>query len=312
MTSDELVLLLDSNGINNRTRGDEVQLEVCIFCNNDRYNLELNAERGVVHCWNCRRGSRLDLFLRQLLGLDVRIDVNVGEGGHGAPPPDRQVQLNELKLVPAHSVELARRYLEGRGLSIELQRKYEAGICTNQDFPAGSRQPHPLYGRICFPVRDFWEQKYMGVVGRRYVGSDGSKYMNDCSHRIAGFLTNDRAPYVMCEGVFDAIAIHRAGGNAAALLGTNHWEVETWAGRVSSERKIVVCLDGSAWDRALSLYYRISPVHEHTAIVKLPTHLDPGGLEPSVLSALFVLAGPPSPQDTFHWATSKITGTGEV
>lgn len=284
MTREELVQLLESNGYPTRVRGDEVQIETCWFCTNDKYNLELNAGKAIAHCWACRKGYRLDDLLRQMLGLDLRLDVNPDGGRDPLPAPDRSAQQDQLQLVPSYTVASAAAYLHARGVSVEEQRLYEIGVCTNQT--------HQFAGRIIFPLREFWTRKYIGVASRRYVGADGPKYMNDCERRIAGFLQPDfkRAPFVLCEGIFDGIAIHRAGGNAAVLLGTGHPAVEEWADRVPAEAEVLVCLDGAAVHEATRLYGRVKAVHRNTKLVRLPAEYDPGVLNAEVLSALFVHA----------------------
>lgn len=284
MNAEELSSLLASNGYSTRIRGGEVQVEVCWFCSNAKYNLELNAEKAIAHCWACRRGDRLDSLLRQMIGLDVHLDVSRESRAAPIPPPDRQAQRTELALVPSVAVESACRYLESRGLDVEDQRRYEVAVCTAAD--------SQFTGRIIFPVREFWSHHYMGIVARRYIGSDGPKYMNDCERRIAGLtqLNFRRSPFVVCEGIFDGIAIHRAGANAAILLGLSHPAFDAWADRVPRDSAILICLDGAASAEAVQLYEQAHRVHPQTYFVHLPPNLDPGVLSAEVLFALFVRA----------------------
>ena len=95
--------------------------------------------------------------------------------------------------------------------------------------------------------------------------------------------------HVAVEGVFDGIAVHRAGWNAAVMLGQGAKEpVVEWACRIPAKHWIFIMLDGDAKTHANQLLHTIKPVHKRIIIITLPDHLDPGGLLPETLDHLLV------------------------
>lgn len=289
MTTEELFAAVTVAGHDARIRRDEVQVKTCWFCGNDRWNLELNAEKGVFSCWACRDSGfdgsgRLDYILNRFLGMDVSIPVRHFTEKEVKPPPDRSKMIDEMGLVPAWKLESSMRYLAKRGLTAEDARSYAISVCNAPD--------HRFKGRLVFQLTDYWHRTPIGIVTRRFVGSDGPKYMHDVESKIAGYRHPDSKIHVVCEGVFDGIMIHKAGANAAMLLGGMGLSmklelVEIWSSRVPDGEVILVCLDGEARDTTKHVLKRIQQLRRDAQAVLLPEKIDPAQLDPEVLRRLF-------------------------
>lgn len=128
----------------------------------------------------------------------------------------------------------------------------------------------------------------MGFVARRYIGADGPKYLHDVSRVVAGYR-NDSGIFVLVEGVFDGIAVHRAGANAAVMLGSSHPGLDNWVADVPRTGKVLILLDGEAEEQAQKIKKRVQIIQPAitTSVMSLPNHLDPADIEPAVLARLF-------------------------
>lgn len=273
MTAEELLSLLTLSGHPVRLMGDEVALRDCWYCGNDRWNLELNADKGVFSCWNCRESGRLDSLLTDIRGehiyIPVRLDAKATDGSLPAPAPS-------FKSKPADEILSASNYLIRRGLDPFHMRNYHLVVCLEPG--------HLLEGRICFPVQDFWTGTSFGHIGRAYVAGKKPKYLTDAPRKmIGGYRTRDRSrPCVMVEGFFDGIAVHRAGYQTAVLSGIDNQSVEEFASRLPVKTPLLILLDGSAEKEASTLFWTITPIRQVQKLT-LPSGVDPGELHPSAL-----------------------------
>jgi len=269
MTPDDLANKLLAAGLSSRVHGEEVQVETCVFCGNPKWNLELNPEKGVYHCWACRTGGRVEQFLLDVTGQVYRVPVQRREGKQVAPPP---IPVGEFASIPVGESPVALHYLARRGIDMETARRFGLRVCTDE--------AHRLAGRIVLPARDYWTGDIIGWVGRSFTGKL-PKYL---SVMQAGAITGWRAqswrvPAVVVEGHFDGIAVHSAGYSAAVLAGTGQSAaLDAWAARLPAETPIVVLLDGDAADRADALYWRISTVHARVASILLEVGEDPASV----------------------------------
>ncbi len=273
MTANELLSLLTLSGHPVRLLGDEVALRDCWHCGNDRWNLELNAEKGVFSCWNCRESGRLDALLTEMRGehiyIPVRLDAEPSDGSLPAPAPS-------FKSKPADEILSASNYLIKRGLDPFHMRNYQLIVCLEPG--------HLLEGRICFPIQDFWSGNSFGYMGRAYVSGKRPKYLTNAPRKlIGGYRTRDRSrPCIIVEGFFDGIAVHRAGFQTAILLGIDSKSVEEFASRLPAKTPLLILLDGSAEKEASRLFWTIKPIRQVQQL-SLPSGIDPGELHPAIL-----------------------------
>jgi hypothetical protein len=275
MTAGELHDLMVLAGYSSRIRGEEVLVEVCWFCGNPKWNLELNPGKGVFSCWVCRESGRLDRLLTKTLGggFSIPVDFETRQIADVASPT-----ILDFKNVPAGDLQSASWYLKKRGFSSEDIRTYDIRVCLEEG--------HEMEGRLLFPLRDFWNSGLVGFVGRDYTGGFPKYRHTLVRKQICGYRTWHRStPCLLVEGCLDGIAVHRAGFQAAVLLGTSSSELETFASRLPPETPLGIFLDGEAGDDATRLYWKLSPIRQVSAIL-LPSELDPAELHPRVIQSL--------------------------
>ncbi len=196
----------------------------CPFCNHRKKKLEINMatnEQGhnPWECWVCQtKGRTIRSLLKQL-----RTPRDEAAEILKYLPKGSQIEYKQLSIIEMpkeyqslfYSSEtsvianLVKKYLYDRGLNDNDFIKYSIGYCTSGEY--GGRVILPSYSE---------SNRLNYFVGRSYDGNY-FKYKNpEVSKDIIFFenLINWNAPIILCEGVFDAIAIRR---NAIPLLGKN-------------------------------------------------------------------------------------------
>jgi DNA primase len=190
----------------------------CPFCHHAKPKLAINVAKGAWHCWVCNAsGKRLLSLFRKLscsreqiaeLSTILQEDIKYIQSDPivaNLALPKEYVPLYQ----PNNSISYrqAIRYVTARGITASDILRYQIGYC-----------PDGLYAnRIIVPSFDV-DGKLNYFVGRS-VYEDGMKYKNPpVSKNVIGFENsiNWRYPIILCEGVYDAIAIKR---NAIPLLG---------------------------------------------------------------------------------------------
>ena len=136
----------------------------------------------------------------------------------------------------------AMNYLKRRGIeSCDIER-YDIGYCSGGDYA----------GRIIVPSYDA-DNKLNYFLARDFTGNAYLKYKNPPVSKDIVVFENQidfSEPLVLCEGVFDAIAIRR---NAIALLGKNipsKLKIKMIENKVS---EVYVVLDQDAMKNAISI-----------------------------------------------------------
>lgn len=276
MTPEELQAELALSGIICKVLRGEVFVEVCWFCANPRWNLQLDPTHGRFICWACGtgKGERLDRILQDRLGHEVYLPTGRRLSGAPAPPKPQALDFAHRAI---HDVPSAAHYLARRGLPLDVAERYQWVVCTEPT--------HQLQGRLVAPIPDFWTGNIMGYLGRTYT-NQRPKYLTTLRTRmIAGYRVRSTwTPCIIVEGLFDAIAVHRAGYHAAALLGTSAPQLKEFGARLSVETPLVIMLDGAAWDRAQQLRWALQVVRSvPVSLVSLPQEKDPADLQPETL-----------------------------
>lgn len=280
MEKNELLRLIQRAGFIAKIRGKEVLIETCAYCGNDRWNLELNADKGVFSCWACRASGSLERFLLRFTGESVHIPINM-EGAREKGRERNPLTVQDRRLKSATEIPSAQKYLAQRGLTLRDCQTYNLSVCVEPE--------DPLYGRILFPVHEYWTGAQIGYVARRYIAGTGPKYLNVLDEReIVGFRSGGIPKvHVLVEGVLDALNVNRARYQAAALLGIEIGDVLTeWAAMVPPDEWIYVLLDGDAQETAVRLTRRIKMVHKCAKNIQMDGPFDPADLEPVVIRKL--------------------------
>lgn len=274
MNVDDLVRRLSISGVSCRVRRDEVVVEVCPYCGNDRWNMEINLTKGVASCWACGepRPGRADTVIALLTGEAVRVPVRHGETT-GPPATVRPEIVNVAS--PLENVPSALRYLQRRGVDSLTARRYGIGICLIDG--------HMLEGRIVVPALDYFTARPVGWIGRSYTGRK-PKYLSTVASPVpvTGWRALPTAACVIVEGHLDGIAVREAGYSAAVLGGVKGPGLEEWVARLDDRHRIVIMFDGTAVTEASSAYYRAVAVRGgdsgSVARVFLPPGADPASV----------------------------------
>lgn len=278
MTPQELVSALGIAGIPARIARQEVAVQVCVFCTNSKWNLELNAEKGVFHSWCCKRGGRLDQLLKDLTGQDYRIAVQRVQKDPTAPPPKA---ATEFTSQPVSDIPSAAMYLQKRGIAADVVLRYGIVFVNHPG--------HRLHCRIALPARDYWTGNVEGWTGRSYTGQQ-PKYITTLQKKIiTGWKQRSySAPAVIVEGPLDGVAVHRAGFHAAVLSGVGAAGIEEWASRLDPEVPVVIMLDGEpeAQEQARRLYWKVAAVRPVPVIAVPPEGADPASMGAVAVASL--------------------------
>ena len=245
----------------------------CPFCNHRKPKLEINMatnEEGhnPWECWVCQtKGRSIRSLLRQLKTPREQAQDILKYVPRGSTIEYRPLSIIELpkEYQPLYSASttsvianLVRNYLYERGLTDNDFIKYGIGYCTSGDY--GGRVIIPSYttsGTLNFYVARTFDGNYY-------------KYKNpEASKDIIFFenLINWNAPIILCEGVFDAIAIRR---NAIPILGKSVSK-ELYKKIITSDVKdIYIALDTDARDRAIEIAEKFLNQGKRVFLIDLP------------------------------------------
>ena len=228
----------------------------CPLCNHHKPKLEINFTDNKKghhpwHCWVCNeKGKFLNTLFKKVKALPEHFSELKSLVKTGYQVKDVEVVKSNLKL-PEEFISIttndkniigrqAWSYLKNRGITIEDIEKYNIGYCE--------------YGRyakmIIIPSYDKNGQLNY-YTGRSFEKDPYIKYKNpEASRNIIPneHLINWNLPLVICEGMFDAIAIKR---NAIPLLGKNIQSELMKKIVTSTIEKIYIALDIDAMKQTL-------------------------------------------------------------
>lgn len=245
----------------------------CPFCNHRKPKLEINMatnEEGQNpwECWVCQtKGRTIRSLLRQLKTPRDQAQDILKYLPKGATIEYKQLSIIELpkEYQPLYSASttsvvanIVKKYLYERGLTDNDFIKYGIGYCTSGDY--GGRVIIPSYsssGTLNFYVARTYDGNYF-------------KYKNpEASKDIIFFenLINWNAPIILCEGVFDAIAIRR---NAIPILGKSISNTLYKKIITSDVKDIYIALDTDARNRAIEIAERLYNQGKRVFLVDLP------------------------------------------
>ena len=153
---------------------------------------------------------------------------------------------------------MVRKYLYERGLTYNDFIKYGVGYCNTGEYR----------GRIIIP--SYSESGTLNFFIARTYDGNYFKYKNpEASKDIIFFenLINWNAPIILCEGVFDAIAIRR---NAIPILGKSI-STSLYKKIITSKvQDIYVALDTDARDKAIEIAEKFLNQGKRVFLIKLP------------------------------------------
>ena len=245
----------------------------CPFCNHRKPKLEINMAtneegKNFWECWVCQtRGQSIRSLLKQLKTPQSQAADILKYLPKGTFTEYNGLSIIELpkEYQPLHSASstsvvanIVKKYLYERGLSDNDFIKYGIGYATTGDYG----------GRVIIPSYSGSNQLNF-FVARTYDGNY-FKYKNpEASKDIIFFenLINWDQPIILCEGVFDAMAIRR---NAIPILGKSISTSLYKKILTSNVKDIYVALDTDARDKAIEIGEKFLNQGKRVFLVNLP------------------------------------------
>ena len=231
----------------------------CPFCNHYKRKLQVNVDTQQWHCWVCDAKGRSLFVLLKKLKVSNRVLGELSqiyETHHGTYASERHSTIGNLpkefqslikrdekisSIVYAH----AREYLRKRNVDEDDIIRYNIGYCVDGEYG----------GRIVVTSYDS-NANLNYYVGRSFYPGK-LKYKNPpVSKDIVVFelYINWKMPIVLCEGVFDAIAIKR---NAIPLLGKTVSDSLLSKIIINKVPSVILALDMDASDTALKISQKL-------------------------------------------------------
>ena len=219
-------------------------------------------------CWVCQaRGRSIRSLLKQLKTSREQAQDILKYLPKGSQIEYKQLSIVELpkEYQPLYTASntsvianLVKKYLYERGLTDNDFIKYSIGYCTSGEFG----------GRVIIP--SYSESNQLNFFIARTYDGNYYKYKNpETSKDIVFFenFINWKAPIILCEGVFDAIAIRR---NVIPLLGKSV-STSLYKKIITSEvQDIYVALDTDARDKAIQIAEQFLNQGKRVFLINLP------------------------------------------
>ena len=245
----------------------------CPFCNHRKPKLEINMHtneegRNPWECWVCQtKGRTIRSLLYQLKTPKDQASEILKYVPRGGTVEYKHLSIIELPkefqlLYNASTTSvvanLVKKYLYERGFTDNDFIKYGIGYCTSGEYG----------GRVIIP--SYSESNSLNFFIARSYDGNYFKYKNpEVSKDVIFFenLINWNTPIILCEGVFDAIAIRR---NAIPLLGKSITDSLYKKLITSKVTDIYVALDTDARDKALTISEKLLNQGKRVFLVDLP------------------------------------------
>tara|TARA_B100000085_G_scaffold242011_1_gene233158 strand:+ start:251 stop:1174 length:924 start_codon:yes stop_codon:yes gene_type:complete len=252
----------------------------CPFCNHRKPKLEINLatnEQGQNpwECWVCEtKGRTIRSLLYQLKTPKLQAQEILRYVPKGANIEYKGLSIIELPkefklLSEASSTSLIatkiKNYLYDRGFTELDFIKYNVGYCTAGEYG----------GRIIIP--SYSESNQLNYFIARTYENAYHKYKNpEISKDIIFFenFINWDQPIILCEGVFDAVAIRR---NAIPILGKSISNTLLKKIIASKNKDIYIALDLDARNKALEISEKFLNLGKRVFLVEL-TDKDPSDM----------------------------------
>jgi DNA primase len=191
----------------------------CPFCKHHKPKLEVDPKSGVWHCWVCNEKGRTptSLLRKAHANADAIREMR-------SYFPDGKTSIDEktyakvelpkeykpfLAASNALTYRQAKAYITRRGITEQDILKYNIGYCETGKYANSIIIPsYDRNGQINYFISRSFEKD----PGRKYNAPSCNK------NELIGleYYINWKVPVILCEGIFDAIALKR---NAIPLFG---------------------------------------------------------------------------------------------
>lgn len=244
-------------------------------------NLEINYSKHVYKCWSCGEtlgtqgplGRLFDKYAtksqKKVYNLIKPEELKKEESKKPKlklPEGYTTFEESNPRFIP--HIE-AYKYLQSRGITDEIIKKYKIGYTVKGDF--AYRIIVPSYnkeGVLNYFVARSWVPKKM-------------KYKNPTAEKdqiiFNEFLIDWDKDIHICEGAFDAFFLD----NSIVMLGKKMSELLFSTIYEKANGNIIICLDEDAWTDAFKLYHTLNGgrLYNKIKIIKPPKNMDVADLK---------------------------------
>ncbi len=264
-----------------RGRGNQYAFN-CPNCASDRgevdnkYNLEVNTEKNVFHCWSCGDSNNTHGSLKKLVNIwgtrqqKQRIKILIPED---FVPTEKEIQIfgglpsEYIFLNSSYKSRLKTEvlnYLLGRGIDENFIEKYKIGFAEHGKYS----------GRVIIP--SFNLNNEIDYFVTRTASRQKPKYLNPDAEK-SDIIFNEKflswySTIYFVEGVFDHLVVP----NSIPGLGMVMSDDLLMKIRNNTMSDVVIMLDGEAWNNAVTLYNKLNAgkLYNRVKIIKLPEKYD--------------------------------------
>jgi DNA primase len=191
----------------------------CPFCKHHKPKLEVDPKSGVWHCWVCNEKGRTPTSLlrkahanadaiREMRSYFPDGKTNIDEKTYAKVELPKEYKPL-LTTSSALTYRQAKAYITRRGITEQDILKYNIGYCETGKYANSIIIPsYDKNGQINYFISRSFEKD----PGRKYNAPSCNK------NELIGleYYINWKVPVILCEGIFDAIALKR---NAIPLFG---------------------------------------------------------------------------------------------
>ena len=238
----------------------------------NKSNLEINLNKFIFHCWGCGISGPLGRLFddygtkeqKKVYNLIKPEELKVQEAKKTQlklPEGYTQFKDSNPRFIP-HAE--AYRYLTSRGITDEIIEKYQIGYTVSGDFAY----------RVIVPSFDK-NNKLNYFIARSWVPNK-MKYKNPTAAKDEIIFNESRIDWFkdvyLVEGAFDGFFLD----NSIVMLGKKMSSLLFETLYENALGKIIICVDGDAWDDGLKLYHELNGgrLYNKIKIVKLPPDKD--------------------------------------
>ena len=239
-------------------------------------NLEINYGKHVYKCWSCgetlgtqgplgklfdKHGTKEQKKVYNLIKPEELKTQEAKKSQLKLPEGYTQFKDSNPRFIP-HAE--AYRYLQSRGITDEIIEKYQIGYTVTGDFAY----------RIIVPSFDK-NNKLNYFIARSWVPKK-MKYKNPTAAKDEIIFNESRIDWFkdvyLVEGAFDGFFLD----NSIVMLGKKMSSLLFETLYEKALGKIIICVDGDAWDDGLKLYHELNGgrLYNKVKIVKLPADKD--------------------------------------
>ena len=243
----------------------------CPFCKHHKPKLEIDPKTGFYHCWTCEpatKGRNLVSLLKKLQASAAQIAEMRTYFPDGKGEVDEKeykpVELpKEFKTFTKNLLNItfrqARAYLDQRGITTEDIIKYNIGYCETGKYKNSVIIPsYDSKGRINYFISRSFEKD----PARKYNAPSCNK------NELIGleYFINWKVPVILCEGIFDAIALKR---NAIPLFGKSIPKALMMKLVQSDVKTVYLALDKDALKESLKYAQQLIDLGKDVYLIEL-------------------------------------------